>query len=162
MSRAGFWGLKGPSEHEGTDPDLACCTCVQLGNLHPLYCMLACLHLCVLREKRTGVHLVRADDVRVHRRSAALAGGWDDLLLQEDFSSRGGSNERKPVSAAQHMLTQIASRAELGKCTVPTSSSSFILLSACKIIFFYQPHELIADVSFFLLLLSLFPLGRSI
>lgn len=28
MSLAGFWELKGPSEHEGMDPDLACCMSV--------------------------------------------------------------------------------------------------------------------------------------
>lgn len=44
------------------------------------------------------------------------------------------------------MLTQIASPAERGKCTVPTSSYSFILLLLlAKSLFFpNQPHELIS------------------
>lgn len=31
--------------------------------------------VCLSRDQRTGVHLVRGDDVRVHHRPAALAGG---------------------------------------------------------------------------------------
>lgn len=64
-----------------------------------IHYMMPCLDLCVPRKKGTGLHLVWADDVCVHHRAAALAGGWDDLLLQEDFSSRRGSDKREPVRA---------------------------------------------------------------
>lgn len=53
-------------------------------------------------DPQHGVHPVRGDDVRLHHRPAGLAGGGDDLLLQEDRRSGRGSAEGERVSNAQH------------------------------------------------------------
>lgn len=63
------------------------------------------LPLCRSSHQGTGIHLVWGDDVRLHHRAAALAGGWDDLLLQEDRGSRGGSSERERVSNTEDTQT---------------------------------------------------------
>lgn len=45
-----------------------------------------------------GLHLVRGDDVRLHRRAAGVARDRDGLLLQEDIGGGGGGPERERVS----------------------------------------------------------------
>ncbi|XP_045559597.1 sodium channel subunit beta-1 isoform X4 [Salmo salar] len=46
-------------------------------------------------DQGDSFHLVRGDDVCHHRWAAGMAGGGDDLLLQEDISARRGSIERE-------------------------------------------------------------------
>lgn len=60
--------------------------------------ILPCPSLCLSSDQGTGIHPVWGDDVCLHHRAAALAGGWDDILLQEDLGSRRGSAERERVS----------------------------------------------------------------
>lgn len=54
----------------------------------------------LLSHQRNGLHPVRGDDVRLHRRAAVLAVGGDDLLLQEDRGGRRGSSAGERVSDA--------------------------------------------------------------
>lgn len=51
----------------------------------------------VFSHQGDGFHRLRGHDVRVHHRPAGLASHRDDLLLQEDSSSRRGSTTRSSV-----------------------------------------------------------------
>lgn len=53
--------------------------------------------------QRHGFHRVRGHDVRVHHRPAGVAPHRDDILLQENSSSRGGGAKGSCVSVCCHI-----------------------------------------------------------
>uniref|UniRef100_A0AAQ4R3N6 Sodium channel regulatory subunit beta-1 n=1 Tax=Gasterosteus aculeatus aculeatus TaxID=481459 RepID=A0AAQ4R3N6_GASAC len=54
-----------------------------------------CIFKRTLNHQGAGLHLVRGDDVRLHRRAAGVARDRDGLLLQEDIGGGGGGPERE-------------------------------------------------------------------
>lgn len=62
--------------------------------------------VCHRSNQKHGVHPVRGHDVRLHHRASVLAGGGDDLLLQEDLSGRRGGAEGDRVSDPDPDLDQ--------------------------------------------------------
>lgn len=91
----------------------------------------------VFSHQRNGFHRVRGHDVRVHHRPSGLAAHRDDLLLQENISSRRGSVTRSCVSTLTTYICMLTCSWHMKTLYLQLWWFSFDLFSKCYRAFDY-------------------------